>query len=422
MIDSSTHHFQHAPESLSAFGMGLAWLKRGERERAESRFLEAIERDPTIHAAYVELMNLWREDQAWDKVAAICSDGVERFPATHHLHKGLTEALFHTGGFAAAQARYRMTQLSDSPPSIEPDDVLACLIVRNERARVPWFIEEGRRIGIDHFFVVDNGSTDGTIDHLLAEPDVHLWATDLEFKAGQHGAGWFEVLMHEYGDGHWIVTLDADEILYYPGYEHLDLHDLTRHLDEQGYRAMSGLTLDMYSDRPLAETVYPPGEDFLAHAPFFDRVAYHKTVANLSPFNDQVLHLGGLRHRVFDDETDFWLTKTPLLRYDRDVILVSGQHFTSHPVEEIAEMSCAVLHFKYFSTFADYVADEVAREQHAADANCYKAYAKVTDDNPDVVLYDPVMSLEFAGSSQLVELGLVQLAPGLDALAGDRIS
>ena len=45
--------------------------------------------------------------------------------------------------------------------------------LRNEAVRLPWLFDFYRRQGVDRFFVVDNGSDDGSRDWLLAQPDTH---------------------------------------------------------------------------------------------------------------------------------------------------------------------------------------------------------------------------------------------------------
>ena len=47
--------------------------------------------------------------------------------------------------------------------------------IRNEKLRLPAFLRHYRSLGVDRFFIVDNDSTDGSTEYLLAQPDVHLF-------------------------------------------------------------------------------------------------------------------------------------------------------------------------------------------------------------------------------------------------------
>jgi len=74
----------------------------------------------------------------------------------------------------------------------------------NERETLPELLKELRAIGIDEIVVVDDGSDDGTVEFLLAQPDVRLvrrWQRDFSsaFLAGVQAAS------HE-----WVVLMDAD--------------------------------------------------------------------------------------------------------------------------------------------------------------------------------------------------------------------
>jgi hypothetical protein len=80
--------------------------------------------------------------------------------------------------------------------------------------------------------------------------------------------------MYQYGDGHWIILADADEILVYPCCEQTKLPELCGWLDRRGYQGVFALLLDMYSNRPLHEINYKRGKNFLNACNHFDR-DYH---------------------------------------------------------------------------------------------------------------------------------------------------
>ena len=101
-----------------------------------------------------------------------------------------------------------------SPPGA--GDVLCFSCVRDEALRLPWFLEYHRRIGVDRFFVVDNGSSDGSTDFLLDQADVTVYYTVDSYAANRCGMVWLDELLESHGNGHWSLTLDADELLVYP--------------------------------------------------------------------------------------------------------------------------------------------------------------------------------------------------------------
>ncbi len=58
--------------------------------------------------------------------------------------------------------------------SIRPRDLLVFVTQRNERPRLPHFLDYYRSLGVGHFLIVDNDSDDGSRDYLAAQPDVSL--------------------------------------------------------------------------------------------------------------------------------------------------------------------------------------------------------------------------------------------------------
>src|SRR5450432_4038045 len=117
---------------------------------------------------------------------------------------------------------------------------------RNESLRLPAFLRFYRKLGVQRFFFADNASTDGTAQLLAKEPDVHVFRTDGSFRAASGGTDWLNALLAQFGVGHWCVTVDVDELLYYPGSENVGLRALTDYLDAHEYQAMGCLLLDMY--------------------------------------------------------------------------------------------------------------------------------------------------------------------------------
>ncbi len=51
-------------------------------------------------------------------------------------------------------------------------------VLRNEMHRIPFFLKYYRDIGVDHFFFIDNGSSDGFIEFAEQQPDCSIWYTE----------------------------------------------------------------------------------------------------------------------------------------------------------------------------------------------------------------------------------------------------
>lgn len=85
-------------------------------------------------------------------------------------------------------------------------------IVKNEARRLPEWVSFHRAVGVEEFYIYDNGSTDGTPE-LLAELgiDAYRWPGECQQLYAYANALWH----HE---ARWIAFLDADEFLFSPSY------------------------------------------------------------------------------------------------------------------------------------------------------------------------------------------------------------
>jgi len=95
--------------------------------------------------------------------------------------------------------------------------------VRNELSRLPYWLSYYRDLGIGQFFFVDDHSTDGTTDYLLAQPDSHVFQPRNSYSESNYSTAWQNELLDLYGEGRWTVVADADELLAYPDCENLKL-------------------------------------------------------------------------------------------------------------------------------------------------------------------------------------------------------
>jgi glycosyltransferase involved in cell wall biosynthesis len=391
--------------------MALGWLKRGRVKQAILSFGKAIATDPSHLEAYLELGRVYLQLRRWDDLVALCQQGLLTHLSCPELHKYLITAIEARDSLDDAYARYGLERRDQRALAIAPDEILCCIVARNERPRLDALLAHYRRLGVHRFLVCDNDSTDGSVEWLLTQPDVHVWGSSLSFKRANFGSAWFELLLRRYGVGHWCLTIDADEFLTFEGAPDRTLRDYCRDLDRRGMRAATGMLLDLYSDRPVRDTHYRAGDDPLAHCPFFDRVAFHRRVEGASQYGNQDLYWGGARQRVFPASHDYLLSKCVLLRYAPDVVLTSGQHLTNIPAARLAHQEICVLHFKFFASFTAYAAGEAAREIHAMGAEQYKSYHRHLSDNDAISVYHPEHSVRFVGVPQLQALGVMQPEP-----------
>jgi len=62
--------------------------------------------------------------------------------------------------------------IQNNTARIKRNDIVVLSTMRNEYARLPYFLDYYRQMGVAHFLIVDNDSTDDTRMFLQNQPDV----------------------------------------------------------------------------------------------------------------------------------------------------------------------------------------------------------------------------------------------------------
>ncbi len=307
--------------------------------------------------------------------------------------------------------RKQLTALADRTTCLPRDAILCFGTMRNEMARLPYWLRHHRDLGVDHFLIVDNGSDDGTADFLQSQPDVSLWQTFGSYKKSRFGVDWLTVLMMRHGHGHWCLTLDADELFVYAHHDVRGLRALTDWLDWQDRPSMGALMLDMYPRGHLGAVRHDPEADPVQALPYFD-AGNHVMVRQ--PKLENLWVQGGVRARCFfasDPRRAPTLSKVPLVKWHWRYAYVSSTHSLlprklNHVyAEDGSEAPTGVLlHTKFLPNIVAKSTEEKTRRQHFENSDLYQGYY-------DALIGDPILwceaSTRYAGWQQLEGLGLM---------------
>ncbi|KPQ06964.1 MAG: Glycosyl transferase family 2 [Rhodobacteraceae bacterium HLUCCA12] len=282
------------------------------------------------------------------------------------------------------RARFKRRELRavrDRTATLGADSLLLFCTLRNERARLPYFLAYYRDLGIEHFLFVDNGSDDGSREYLAEQPDASVWTTDASYRDARFGMDWINALLARHGHGRWALVVDVDEFLVYPFHDTRPMRALTDWLDASGIRAFGTLLLDMYPKGPVADHPCIEGQNPLEVACWFDSANY--TIAR-NPRLRNLWIQGGPRARVFfaDSPQDApALNKIPLVKWHRDYVYVSSTHMLLPRGLNLVydrmggeKASGCLLHAKFLATLGDKASEEVARGEHFGDSREYRAY------------------------------------------------
>ncbi|MCG6558594.1 glycosyltransferase family 2 protein [Ruegeria sp. 1NDH52C] len=248
-----------------------------------------------------------------------------------------------------------------------------------------------RELGIDHFLIVDNDSTDGTLDYLAGQSDVSVWHTTHSYKSATFGVDWMNWLKRSYAHDHWVLVVDPDEFFIYPFCDTRPIQALTDWLDNSSIRSFSAMLIDVYPKGRIDSVPYAEGQNPLEIANWFDSGNYS---IKKNPEYGNLWIQGGPRSRVFFSDNPKKapaLNKTPLVKWNRRYAYVSSTHtLLPRGLNQVYEewggekASGALLHTKFLDTLTAKAVEELTRRQHYSNSVEYKAYAEKVESQPDL--------------------------------------
>ena len=281
------------------------------------------------------------------------------------------------------------------------DGVLAFACICNEMQRLPEFLDHYRQLGVAQFFIVDNGSSDGSTAFLARQRDVSLWSSAASYRHARFGMDWLAALKRRAGRNRWCLTVDADELLVYPDWQTRPLPALTAWLEARRIHSFGALLLDLYGGPGAG------GTSTLRQVPWFDAGNYR---AERDPRYGHDWIQGGPRERAFfaiRPRQAPALNKVPLVHWQPGYTYVSSTHHLlprSLNAGRAEVPTGVLLHTKFLPGFAARAAIEVARGEHYGDAAEYRAYLARAM-TPSALHH--AGSVRLAGWRQLEALGLM---------------
>lgn len=231
-----------------------------------------------------------------------------------------------------------INEVRNPPPALEGEPALFT-VCRNERERLPEWLEHYRRLGIKHIFVVDNGSTDETKAYLAEQPDVYLFEATGDFRRYASGRRWVNYLIESYGGNSWCLVTDVDEFFVFDGDDN-GLAPLVNSLDDQGSQVMFAVMLDMFGERLddwAKDTDRPLGERF----PYFEP-ATHLIGSRHAPY---LSVSGGMRNRRLAAVMQENLLNAPVMVKAGTGTMFLNPHLTNPAIASTA--TGALLHYKF---------------------------------------------------------------------------
>lgn len=291
----------------------------------------------------------------------------------------------------ALRKRTELSSVKNRSGKTRPDDIFLFVTLRNERIRLPYFLKYYRDLGVNHFFIVDNGSDDGSRAYLESQHDVSLWHTGASYRRARFGADWLNWLLRRHAHGHWALVVDVDEFFVYPFCDTRPIRALTDWLDASSVRSFGAMLLDMYPKGKFGAQPYAEGQNPFEITDWFDSGNY---MISRNEFYGNLWIQGGPRARAFFDDMPKKapaLNKVPLVKWDRAYTFVSSTHMLLPRGLNLVfdewggeKVSGCLLHAKFLNTFAAKSEEEMQRKEHFSSSQEYAAYNAKLSENPDL--------------------------------------
>jgi hypothetical protein len=300
--------------------------------------------------------------------------------------------------------------------SYGPDEVVTTTVVRNGELHVDAFIRHHQALGIRHMVILDNGSTDTTVERAQAYPGVTVLRTTLPYARYENAMK--EYLSRRFSTGRWNLCLDIDELWEYPGNDRLALCEFMQYLNSRDFTAVACQMLDLFSDLPLDEVRSLPGDDLKGDYTFYDISALRAVPYRYGdvPSEKIAIHSRGLRWNVFG--TPNMLTKAALVRIVPGVRLFEDWHH-AHGVR-VADVTCVLRHYPFVETFRAKTRDAAHTGRYGPSATAeYEQYDRILSVSEPVFLKGPG-ARRLEKLDQLVEEGFLYVGPGYETWLRER--
>ena len=280
-----------------------------------------------------------------------------------------------------------------------PEKPIVVLCVKNELQRIQMLTEHYRKLGIEKFAFLDNGSDDGTFEWLSEQADVDLFSCRERYQTHVK-EGWINRIVSYYGFDRWYIVTDSDELCTYIGAETHPISDVIAYAEKNGIKRFKGLTIDMYPNGKLYQKTDHIQQDYcrMDYNTYYERDKQTGSVH----FNE---FWGGPRYRRMGSMIT--LSKWPIVYWEKGTISDSA-HF-QFPHDQLPKCECfiGILHYKFIDRDLEtYKSRALPGSGFLSGKSHYTLYVSYVEENdhPGFLFAD---SIVFNGSESLKKIQLL---------------
>ena len=328
----------------------------------------------------------------------------------------------------ARRKRWRHTRHLHGPDHVVLSDteVMVVLLARDAEWFIRHFLDHHLALGARHILVIDNGSTDATINICRGYDRVSVLQNRLPAKL--HESAFRSEFSQRVARGGWILFADADELVELPLEGADALERLIGYCNRHGHTAVLGQMLDRFSTLPYGETRDLDYAESIRSMKWYslkglETLGYHdREEIGFSWFlrdnrcdDPQVrFHRGGVRAELFGERP--FLSKHSLVRNRPGIIPMSHPHCASNVV--VADMALVLHHYKLAGDWIarDRASAQEAWWQHDEDAQ----RLATTGDATDAYRLSPAEPRLWRGIEALYDEGFLYASPAFRQFAREN--
>lgn len=287
------------------------------------------------------------------------------------------------------------------------EDLILICVVKNDLERLKMFYEHYRKIGVNHFVIVDNNSDDGTREWLLQQTDSDIYLATDKFQS-KRKYGWINKILSIYGFNRWYLYADSDELLVFNDIENHRIQDLIKYANDKNEKRVTTVMLDMYSDKSLFRQ--KSQKNIIDEYIYFDTNTY-----SISRNYKGLAIKGGPRKRVLKDDENWsgpLLIKHPLFYFEEGDVFESAHYI--FPFEKESFPVGALLHYKFIETDLERY-KKIARDENFSNGSMeYKQYIKSYENNNH-------LTFMYEGSEKYIDSSSLKNIPFIEKIRWNEI-
>ncbi len=292
--------------------------------------------------------------------------------------------------------RIKVSEIEAQDESIP---IVLC-VVKNDLLRMKLFLQHYRELGIEHFAILDDMSSDGTREYLIEQKDVDLFVSNVSYSTVVRQV-WLNKMASVEGIEKWYIVVDSDELLEYVGCEVIKVNEITKALQKKGRKVGEGLLIDMISKGGIFDKSVKTELDIEQVYNLFSK-EFCKDYSICAP-----RMIGGVRMSLFGDNSKALppvVSKYPLVYFDKDMILLNSHYYFPFEINYNVPIIFGLKHYKFLPGDEKKYAERREKKNFVGNSEQYDIYEKKGD-----LLVEKAKVLEqYSNSSSLLKIPYIE--------------